>query len=205
MARRRKLDDRAARHDPAYRRAKEAGYAGRAVFKLEELDKKFRLLGPGKRVLDLGCWPGSWMQYVATKEGEEGLVVGVDLKKVDIALPPWVKSAVGDVEELDPDRLLGPFGEFDIVVSDMAPHTTGDRGSDQWRSEELFLHAIRIATGVLRPGGHFAAKVFQGGRFPELLKQLRAAFQEVKPYRAKHTRNSSIEQYVVARGFRGAR
>ncbi len=202
MGRRRKLDDRATRHDPAYRRAKSEGYAGRAVFKLEEIDNRFGLITRGKRVLDLGCWPGSWMQYAAAKVGEDGLVVGVDLKPVDLALPDWAKSAVGDVEQLDPARLTEPFGRFDVVLSDMAPHTTGDKGSDQWRSEELFLHALRIARGTLRPGGHFAAKVFQGGRFSELLKQLRGTFQEVKPYHAKHTRSSSIEQYVVARGMK---
>src|SRR5687767_12462648 len=92
-----KLNDRAARHDPAYQRAKRENFAARAIFKLEEIDKNYRLLRPGSRVLDLGCWPGSWMQYIANKVGDGGLVFGIDLRPVTVALPGWVRHEVADV------------------------------------------------------------------------------------------------------------
>jgi 23S rRNA (uridine2552-2'-O)-methyltransferase len=206
MARRRGLDDRAGRHDAAYRRAKGEGWASRAVFKLGEIDDKLRILRPRQRVLDLGCWPGAWMQYAAGKVGEEGLVVGIDLRDVELALPAHVLSAVGDVTCLDPAVLVERFGTFDVVLSDMAPHTTGNRLTDQWRSEELVLAALGIAQAVLRPGGHFVVKVFQGGRFGELLNAVRAAFQEGRAIRPASTRAGSVEQYLVGRGLRvGAR
>ena len=155
-----RLRDRKFRHDAAYRRAKKEQYAGRAVFKLEELDAKFRLFKAGGRVLDLGCWPGSWLQFVAPRIGEEGLAVGVDLKAVTIDLPEHVHTFEGDVFKLRPEAFVKKFGAFTAVISDMAPHTSGDRAGDQHGSEELFLRALTIARGSLRPGGHFAAKIF---------------------------------------------
>ncbi len=204
MARGGKLGDRRSRHDAAYRRAKQENYAGRAIYKLEEIDEKFRLLKPGARVLDLGCWPGSWLQYIAQRVGTQGRVVGIDLRPVEIALPEHVTALEGDVEKLKPGVLTRRFGDFDVVLSDMAPQTTGDRESDQWKSEELFLRAVDVATASLRPGGHFAAKVFQGGRFGELLRLVRRKFQEGKAFRPKNTRQGSIEQYIVGRGLRAS-
>lgn len=202
MTRRGKLSDRQARHDPAYHKAKEQGFAARAVFKLEELDRRFRLLGTGKHVIDLGCWPGSWMQYAAARVGGEGLVVGVDLRPVEIGLPSWCHSFVGNVEELDPAQLLERFGPFDVLVSDMAPQTTGDRATDQYRSEALVEVALTWAKVLLRPGGHFAAKVFQGGGFKELIGDLGRTFQEAKSFHATATRAGSKEQYLVGRGLK---
>lgn len=204
MARSGRLGDRRARHDAAYRRAKQDDYAGRAIYKLEEIDAKFRLIKPGARVLDLGCWPGSWLQYVSERAGEQGRAVGIDLRPVEIALAETVTTIVGDVELLKPEVLARKYGPFDVVLSDMAPHTTGDRGSDQWGSEELFLRALTIAQATLRPGGHFAAKVFQGGRFGELLGEVRRKFQEAKAFRPKNTRRGSKEQYIVGRGLRAS-
>lgn len=206
MAGRRKLDDRSSRRDAAFAQARDRGFAARAVFKLEEIDQKFRLLGPNKRVLDLGCWPGSWMQYAAERVGDEGLVVGLDLKQVELALPAWTHPIVADVETLDPARVLERFGEFDVVLSDMAPHTSGDRNSDQYRSEELTRRALLFARSVLRPGGHFVAKVFQGGEFKKLMQEVGAAFGESKAFHAKATRIRSTEQYLIGRGLKaGAR
>lgn len=201
---RRPLRDRSARHDAAYRRAKDEGFAGRAVYKLQELDKRFRLIAKGKRVLDLGCWPGSWMQYVSERVGEDGLVVGIDLRPVEVPLPSWCHPFVADVEEIDPADLLARFGPFDVVLSDMAPHTSGDRGTDRFRSEALFERALLLATAVLRPGGHFAAKVFQGGAFPQLISAVRERFSECKPFHTRETRVGSPEQYIVGRGRKGS-
>lgn len=199
-----RLRDRKFRHDAAYRRAKKEQYAGRAVFKLEELDAKFRLFKAGGRVLDLGCWPGSWLQFVAPRIGEEGLAVGVDLKAVTIDLPEHVHTFEGDVFKLRPEAFVKKFGAFTAVISDMAPHTSGDRAGDQHGSEELFLRALTIARGSLRPGGHFAAKIFQGPRFPEILAEMRGLFQEAKAFRPPSTRSGSFEQYLVGRGLRSS-
>ncbi|MCA9711257.1 MAG: RlmE family RNA methyltransferase [Myxococcales bacterium] len=204
MARKHKLHDRSARQDAAYRRAKQEGFAARAVYKLEELDRRFKLLSPGRRVLDLGCWPGSWMQYAAQRVGQEGLVVGVDLRPVELALPPWCEPVVADVEELSPQALLERFGPFDTVLSDMAPKTIGDATTDRLRSEALFERALHLALAVLRPGGHFAGKVFQGGGFGELLAQVRGAFSQSKPFHTKATRTGSAEHYLVGQGLRGS-
>jgi 23S rRNA (uridine2552-2'-O)-methyltransferase len=203
MARKRtKLADRGARHDAAYRRAKHEGFAARAVYKLEELDRRFRLLGPGRRVLDLGCWPGSWMQYASRRVGEEGHVVGIDLRPVELALPSWCEAFVADVEALDPRMLLDRFGAFDAVISDMAPKTIGDTTTDTLRSEALFERALELAAVVLRPGGHFAGKVFQGGGSPGLVERLRALFLQTKPFHTKATRAGSAEHYLVGQGRR---
>lgn len=198
------LGDRAKRHDPAYLRAKKEKYAGRAVYKLEELDKKFRLFKRGRSVLDLGCWPGSWLQYVVNRVGEDATIVGVDLKGVEIALPGSVQTFIGDVYKLKPAGFRQRFGEFDVVISDMAPNTTGEVDGDVYRSEELFLRALEIATGTLRPGGHFAAKVFQGARFGELIAQVKKNFAEGRGFHTKNTRQGSRERYIVGRGLRAS-
>ncbi len=205
MARgRRKLHERDARHDAEYRRAKAEGFAGRAVYKLQELDKRFRLLGPGRRVLDLGCWPGSWMQYAASRVGDEGRVVGLDLRPVELALPAFCEPFVADVNELDADALRERFGPFDVVISDMAPHTMGDSTTDRMRSEALFERALEIAATVLRPGGHFAGKVFQGGGFPQLIARMRQVFSQSRPFHTKATRTGSPEHYLVGQGRRAS-
>lgn len=198
------LGDKRNRHDPAYLKAKRENFAGRAIYKLEEIDKRFRLIKPGMRVLDLGCWPGSWLQYAANKAGPEATLIGVDLKAVEIALPSTVQTFVGDVNKLKLDRLVERFGPFDLVLSDMAPNTTGNKDYDIPTSEDLFLRALDIASATLRVGGHFAAKVFQGGRFPELIREVEARFQQGKAYRCEHTRKQSREQYIVGRGLKGS-
>lgn len=204
MARKRgRLHERGARHDAAYLKAKREGFAGRAVYKLQELDKRFSLMRPGQRVLDLGCWPGSWMQHAAKRVGEDGLVVGLDLAPVELSLPSWCESFVADVYELDPQTLVDRYGNFDVVISDMAPKTIGDATTDRLRSEALFERALDIAVAVLRPGGHFAGKVFQGGGFPQLLARMRQSFSQSKPFHTKATRAGSTEHYLVGRGRKG--
>lgn len=205
MGDKRRLHDKNVRHDPAYLKAKAENYAGRAVYKLQELDKRFRLLKQGMNVLDLGCWPGSWLQYVSERIGDDGKAVGIDLKEVEIALPESFVTIVGDVYKLKPEKLGDRYGPFDLVISDMAPNTIGDRPTDQWGSEEVFFRALDIAEVVLRPGGHFAGKIFQGGRFPDALKRVKDGFQECKAFRPKGTRPGSIEQYIVGRGRRRPR
>ncbi len=197
MGRKRDLGDKSARHDTFYRRAKSEGFAARAVYKLEELDRRFGLVHPGNRVLDLGCWPGSWLQYLERRVGPNGRVVGIDRKPVEIALGPNVRVELGDLREVLPELLLGDLAAFDVVVSDMAPDTTGIRDVDQARSEALFQRALEIALAVLRPGGRFAGKLFQGGDAPRLRASVKAAFGTLRECKPAGSRTQSIERYLV--------
>ncbi len=198
------LGDKRNRHDPAYLRAKKENFAGRAVYKLEEIDKRFRLIKPSTKLLDLGCWPGAWLQYAVNKVGPEGRMIGIDLKAVELAFPSNVETFVGDVNKLKIGRMVERFGEFDLVISDMAPNTTGVKDYDVPTSEDLFMRALDIATATLRRGGHFCAKVFQGGRFPELIREVQRRFQMGQAYRCDLTRKASREQYIIGRGLRSS-
>ncbi len=196
-----KLRERRHRHDPFHQRAKQAGYAARSVFKLEEIDGRFRLLRPGNRVLDLGCRPGSWLQYAARAVGPGGKLVGVDRTPLDVVIP-GARIEVGDVFQMQAAALVGELGGFDVVLSDMAPDTSGVRSLDQARSETLFERALEIAEETLVRRGHFAGKLFQGPAFQELVKRCRAGFDKVSIVKPKGSRSESIEQYVVAMGRR---
>jgi 23S rRNA (uridine2552-2'-O)-methyltransferase len=194
-----KLGDRGKRHDTFFKRAKKEGFAARSVFKLEEIDQRFRLFRKGARVLDLGCRPGSWLQYAAQVAGEQAQLVGVDRTPLDIPMRSC-RMVVGDVFDLSPKELLGTLAAFDVVLSDMAPDTSGIRATDQARSEALFERAFYIAEQTLAPGGHFVGKLFQGPDFQKLIQQARAGFSEVRTVKPKGSRKESIEQYVVALG-----
>ena len=196
-----KLADRSTRRDRFHQQAKKHGYLARAVFKLEELDRQFKLFKPGQRVLDLGCAPGSWLQYARSKVGDKGTLVGLDRGPLrgDVA---GARIVVGDVMKIEPAELLGELPAFDVVLSDMAPDTSGIRSLDQARSEALFERALEIATTVLAPGGNFVGKLFQGPEFKALLERVRGTFELAKTAKPESSRQISIEQYVVGKGFR---
>lgn len=196
-----KLDDRSARRDRFHQKAKKQGFLARAVFKLEELDQQFKLFKPGQRVLDLGCAPGSWLQYARSKVGDKGVLVGLDRGPLrgDVA---GARIVVGDVMKIDHAELLGELPAFDVVLSDMAPDTSGIRHLDQARSEALFERALEIAMLVLAPGGNFVGKLFQGPDFKKLTEAVRAAFETAKTAKPASSRQISIEQYVIGKGFR---
>lgn len=192
------------RHQDSYgRRAKREGYAARSVYKLQEIDAKVGLLRRGARVLDLGAYPGSWTAWAAEKVQREGRVLGYDLQLFRGELPPHAEIRQGDVFQLDPAELGGP-GSFDVVMSDMAPSTTGHRFTDQTRSFQLVMRALDLATAVLAPGGSFVAKIFQGGEFPEAKKAVQERFEKVRVVRPQATRTESTEVFLVGLGFRGA-
>jgi 23S rRNA (uridine2552-2'-O)-methyltransferase len=193
------------RKDHFYRRAKAEGHAGRAVYKLEEIDRRFRLFKPGCRVLDLGCWPGSWLAYAAGRAGPGGLVVGVDRAALDRHPPAGAQALVADVFELDPARLLALAPAYDVVLSDMAPDTAGDRVIDCARSAALVGRALEIALGVLRPGGAFVAKIFQGPDVDALVAEVRSHFAELRRVKPEASRRESMEIYLVATGCAGGR
>lgn len=197
-----RLDDRSTRHDRFHQKAKQEGYLARAVYKLAEIDDKHRIFGDGNRILDLGCAPGSWLQYAREKVGDQAVLVGLDRAPLDRP-PPGARIEVGDVLTIDVKQLLGDLPAFDVVLSDMAPDTSGIRSMDQARSEALFERALEIATLVLAPGGNFVGKLFQGPDFKKLNEAVRAQFTSAKSAKPASSRQISIEQYVIGKGFRG--
>jgi len=197
-----RLDDRGTRHDRFHQKAKREGFLARAVYKLEEIDQKHKIFDGGHRVLDLGCAPGSWLQYAEKKIGDRAVLVGLDRAPVPGA-PPKARIVVGDVLTIDVKELCGDVPAFDVVLSDMAPDTTGIRNLDQARSEALFERALEIATLVLAPGGNFVGKLFQGPEFKRLNEAVRARFASAKTMKPASSRQISIEQYVIGKGFRG--
>ena len=184
--------------DHYFRRAKKEGFLARSVYKLEEVDRRVRLLKPGQRVLDLGCHPGSWLQYCARVVGKRGLVVGVDTRTISMELPPHVHFIQADVLELLPADLYHISEKFDVVLSDLAPATTGIRSVDSSRSFVLFERALMLADDLLPPGGHFLGKIFQGSGFDDMVQELRSKFSKVKGIKPRATRGQSKELYLVA-------
>jgi 23S rRNA (uridine2552-2'-O)-methyltransferase len=189
------------RPDHYARKAKNEGKAARSIYKLEEIDQRWHLLRGGQKVLDLGCAPGSWMQYAAAKVGASGSVRGYDLKPVDVSLPPWAVAEVGDVFELGRSGALS--GPYDVVLSDMAPSTMGDHKTDALRSAALAESALDLAARHLRPGGNVVVKVLEGKDVPEMIKGLRAAYERVELLRPKATRKESTEIFLIGLGKRG--
>jgi 23S rRNA (uridine2552-2'-O)-methyltransferase len=184
--------------DHYFDRAKKEGFRARSVYKLEEADRRVGLLRPGQRVLDLGCHPGSWLQYCARAVGKNGLVVGVDTRRVSLEMPPQVHVLQADVFDLAPADLRRFSPEFDVLLSDMAPDTSGIRSADSARSALLFERALSLADELLRPGGHFFAKIFQGSDFDTLVQELKKRFRRVRGIRPRATRKQSKEIYLLA-------
>jgi 23S rRNA (uridine2552-2'-O)-methyltransferase len=184
------------RPDHFTRSAKQQGYPARSVFKLEEIDRRVRLLEPGMKVLDLGAAPGSWTLYTAQKIGRGGRLFAVDLDPITVPLPANVTFVQGDALSLD-NEALATFAPYDVVLSDMAPRTTGNRLGDQTRSFELFMRALAVAEKLLASGGAFVGKIFMGEDFPLAKKEVKRLFAEERALRPEGTRASSYELFVV--------
>ena len=188
-------------NDPFVVAAKAQGYRSRAAFKLGEIDERFHLIRKGSRVIDLGCAPGGWLQ-IAVQRGA-GAVVGVDLLEVD----PLAGAEIIQQDFTDPDcgpRLIALLGgPPDLILSDMAPNTTGHRQTDHLRIVGLIEAAVEFAVQVLKPGGAFVSKAFQGGETSVLLALLKQNFAEVKHIKPKASRAESSELYLMATGFKG--
>ena len=183
-------------------RARREGWRSRAVFKLEEIDRKERLLKPGMVCVDLGAAPGGWSQYVTEKLDGRARIIAVDLLSMD-ALPN-VEFVEGDFREDEVfARLLAAVGDdgADLVMSDMAPNITGTKAVDQPRSMYLAELALDMARRVLKPGGSFVCKLFQGEGFDEFVRDARNSFERVRVIKPEASRSASREVYLVARNF----
>jgi 23S rRNA (uridine2552-2'-O)-methyltransferase len=185
-------------------KAKEEGYRSRACYKLMEIDDKDKLIKPGMTVVDLGSAPGGWSQVAAKRVGDHGLVVASDILPMDgIAGVTFLK---GDfTEEAVFDELMTIIGNrpVDLVISDMAPNMSGMSAVDQPSAMYLVELALDMARQVLKPGGNYAAKVFQGEGFDEYLKDMRSSFQKVVTRKPESSRARSREVYLVAKGYKG--
>lgn len=179
------------------RQAKKDHFPARSVYKLQEIQAKFKLIRPGQRVLDLGCAPGSWLLYAARLVGPGGRVVGVDLKAVTEKLPANAVMHTGDVFD-DAAGFWAEVGEsFDLVLSDMAPSTTGNTTVDAARSFYLCEAALSVARRRLVPGGGFVCKIFQGDEFPQMVAAVREAFAQHKIFKPQSCRKASKEIYII--------
>jgi 23S rRNA (uridine2552-2'-O)-methyltransferase len=181
------------------RKAKDEGFAARSVYKLREIDERVQLLRRGQRVLDLGAAPGSWTQYAAERVGDEGRVVAVDLAEMRVARAKNAVFLQHDVYALTPEVLsaAGAPTEFDVVLSDMAPKTTGSRVRDQFLSYELYMRAVALTDTWLVRGGSFAGKIFQSAEQEDARKATAERFEHVKIVKPKASRAESYEIFLV--------
>ena len=192
------------RKDTFYKKAKQEGYRSRSAYKLIELNKEFRFLKLGDRVVDLGSWPGGWVQVAASVVGKTGRVIGIDLVIIEPISLTQVTLLQGDATDpaLQEKILLALGSPADVVLSDMAPKLSGIRERDDARAMELCRTALACAQVFLRPGGVLVLKVFMGAEYQAILSELRAAFTAVKIARPEATRKGSAETYVLATGLR---
>jgi len=193
-------------NDPYVQRSKAEGYRSRAAYKLTEIDDRHHLLKPGMRVIDLGAAPGGWCQVAAARVGstaENPLIAAIDYLEMD-AVPGVAHLQMDFLDDAAPARLIEALGgEPDIVISDMAAPTTGHRRTDHIRTMHLCEVAADFAISVLKPGGHFLAKTFQGGTEAELLTRLKQNFRSVHHMKPPASRDESAELFLLAKDFKG--
>ena len=185
------------RKDFYFRKAKEEGYLARSVYKLLEINKKYNLIRKEDRVLDIGCSPGSWVQACLKLKVSE--VIGIDIQEAKVEDNKF-KFFKKDINKIN----LSNWGEFNVVLSDIAPSTSGNKDLDSSRSYELSLKAFEITKKVLKEHGNFLVKIFQGEEFPSLLTEIKNNFVFCKSFKPKSTRSSSKEIYIIAKGYRKA-
>ena len=191
--------------DYYFKKAKKENYPARSVYKLEEAQKKYRFIKSGDTVLDFGCYPGSWSIYAARVVGPQGLVVGVDLqdaKKTSIAKAAEIMWFCDDIMSDDiVGKMQGIRETFSVVLSDMAPRTSGNKWVDQQQSLNLAQRVLELAANLLRKDGNFYVKVFEGEDFKEFVDSVRKSFKTVKIVKPKSSRSESPEVFVLGMGF----
>jgi 23S rRNA (uridine2552-2'-O)-methyltransferase len=182
------------------RRAKKERFPARSVYKLKEMQQKYNLIKKGDKVLDLGCAPGSWLLYAANLTGNKGEVVGIDLKPVSERVPSHVRVYRGDILSMDDEFFERTGKDFNVVLSDMAPTTTGSRHVDSARSFNLCRAALSIAQETLVSGGSFVCKIFQGEDFKKFSDSVKQRFNRHKIFKPQSSRKASKEIYIIGFG-----
>jgi 23S rRNA (uridine2552-2'-O)-methyltransferase len=191
------------RRDYYWRKAKQEGFRSRAAYKLHEIQRRFKIFRKGDRALDLGCAPGGWLQLIAEEVGPKGRVVGVDRQQTKPLPYLNVTLIQGDIAGQDVQSAihLALGGHADVVTSDLSPNLTGIGFQDHLRSCELVRDALVVAGSILRPGGTFLAKVFQGEELESTIGDLKGQFGKVRRIVPTASRKASSEIYILARGF----
>jgi len=212
------------KQDRFHQRAKDEQFAARSVYKLEEIDRRYDLIGRGDKVVDFGCAPGSWLQYMARAVGKKGCVVGYDMEPVTVNAGPNVRAFQEDIDVVDAERVLRDLATLNaevrkrptpesvppsfgahVFVSDMAPKLSGVRDADQAKQAALVGTALELACAVLLEGGHFVAKMFQGRDTDPILDRAKHAFEKVRFIKPEATREGSREVFIVAMGLKARR
>ena len=191
-----------AKPDRFTRAAKDAGFPARSVYKLEEIDRRVRLFRSGQRVLDLGASPGSWSLYAAQKIGPSGKLLAIDLEPLRIGLAAPAEFVQGDALSLTNEE-LARFAPYDVVLTDMAPKTTGNRVTDQSRSYELFMRALAVAATLGAPGGAFVGKIFMSDDMKAARAEVRRLYASERLIRPEGTRAISMDIFAIGEGKRG--
>lgn len=192
--------------DYYYKKAKKDKYPARSVYKLEEVQAKYRIIRPGDSVLDLGCHPGSWSLYASKLVGPKGLVVGADLQQTEQAVRPggaaihWLCHDITDKDFIHLVRKIR--SGFKVIISDMAPKTTGNKWADAQQSINLVYISLELADALLLNRGNYICKVFQGGDFPVFVEDVKKRFSKVKIIKPKSSRTESREVFVLGMDFR---
>jgi len=195
--------------DYYYRKAKKEKYPARSIYKLEEIQKKHQLLRKGDSVLDLGCYPGSWSLYASMVVGPKGVVVGVDLQEADKEPRPegarihWLCQDIMEPDLIPRLRKIRPA--FKVIISDLAPKTTGNRWADHQQSMRLVEHTLSLAEIVLHERGNYLCKVFQGEDLPTFVSGLKERFTLVRTIKPESSRKESREIFVLGMGFKKLR
>jgi 23S rRNA (uridine2552-2'-O)-methyltransferase len=195
------------KHDRFYKEAKAEGYRSRSAFKLLQISKKFKLIKPGDAVVDLGAAPGGWSQVAHELVGERGVVISVDLQPMDrIEGVTVLKGDITNEEEtvLNIKEALIAKGRdaADVLISDAAPQISGNRDYDQFRSFELSMAALNVGIKLLKPGGKFVTKIFQGEYYNQFYTSVKEKFQTTKAYAPEASRKRSAEVYVIGKGYK---
>ncbi len=185
--------------DRFFKKAKQEGYKARSIYKLEEIHQRWKILRPSDAVLDLGCAPGSWSQYVLKVLGPQGSLLALDLTPVTLK-DPRAQFLTKDIFEMKTEEFVG--SPYNVILSDMAPKTTGVVFADQAKSEALCEQVLDLTRDHLRPGGKLVMKLFMGGGAQELIKKARVIFEKVELLKPEGTRKESKEIFIVGLGFR---
>lgn len=185
--------------DHLTRQARTENYPARSVYKLKEIQEKFHIIQKKDVVLDLGCAPGSWLLYASQQTGPQGNVFGIDIQAVEIDLPPNVTVVQKDMLDMGKDLFFEQVSGCRVVLSDMAPATTGRKDVDTFRSFELCRMALSTAERVLAENGHFVCKIFQGSEFSQFEKQVKQRFAECRIFKPESCRKQSKEIYIIAK------